>query len=58
MRIITFSKSSIGPKAPDGKESSWVPTDAKGRFEALFRSYGPDKALFEKTCVLPDIEQV
>ena len=46
----------FAPKAPAGKESNWVPTDAKGRFEALFRFYGPEKPLFEKTWVLPDIE--
>ena len=45
-------------KAPDGKESNWIPTDAKGRFEALFRFYGPEKPLFDKTWVLPDIEKV
>ena len=43
--------------APAGKESNWIPTDAKGRFEALFRFYGPEKPLFEKTWVLPDIEK-
>ena len=48
----------FAPKAPDGKESNWVPTDAKGRFEALFRFYGPEKPLFEKTWVLPDIEKM
>jgi hypothetical protein len=47
----------FGPKAPAGKESNWVPTNAKGRFEALFRFYGPEKPLFEKTWVLPDIER-
>ena len=34
---------------PDGKESNWVPTSAKGKFETLFRFYGPEKPLFEKT---------
>ena len=46
------------PKAPAGKESNWVPTDANGRFEALFRFYGPEKPLFDKTWVLPDIEKI
>ena len=41
---------------PAGKESNWVPTVATRRFEALFRFYGPEKPLFEKTWVLPDIE--
>ena len=46
----------FGPKAPDGKESNWVPTGPKGQFEVLFRLYGPEKPLFEKTWKLPDIE--
>ena len=48
----------FSPKAPVGKESNWIPTDPNGRFEALFRFYGPEKPLFEKTWVLPDIEKV
>ena len=48
----------LRPKAPAGKESNWVPTSADGRFEVLFRFYGPEKALFEKTWKLPDIERV
>jgi hypothetical protein len=48
----------FGPKAPSGKESNWIPTSADGKFEVLFRFYGPEKALFDKTWVLPDIEKV
>lgn len=48
----------FAPKAPAGKASNWIPTDPHGRFEALFRFYGPDKPLFDKTWVLPDIERV
>lgn len=48
----------FGPKAPTGKESNWVPTSGSGKFEVLFRLYGPEKALFEKTWKLPDIEEV
>ena len=47
----------FGPKAPAGKESNWVPTNAGGGFEVLFRFYGPEKPLFEKTWRLPDIEK-
>ena len=32
----------LAPKAPAGKESNWIPTDAKGRFEALVCFYGPE----------------
>ncbi len=46
----------FGPNPPDGKESNWVPTNTKGRFEVLFRLYGPEKSLFDKTWKLPDIE--
>ena len=46
----------FGPKAPEGKESNWVPTNADGKFEVLFRFYGPEKPLFDKTWKLPDIE--
>jgi hypothetical protein len=48
----------FGPEAPEGREANWIPTKPGGRFEALFRFYGPDKALFDKTWVLPDIEKV
>ena len=42
-------------KAPTGKQSNWTPTKADGRFEVLFRLYGPQKPLFDKTWVLPDV---
>ena len=45
-------------KAPEGKESNLVPTDPQRQFEILFRFYGPQKPLFDKTWKLPDIEQV
>jgi hypothetical protein len=48
----------FAPKAPDGKEANWVPTDPNGRFEVLFRLYGPEKPFFDKVWVLPDIEKV
>ena len=48
----------FGPTAPAGKESNWVPTSTDGGFEVLFRFYGPEKSLFEKTWRLPDIEKV
>jgi hypothetical protein len=49
---------SFGPKAPAGQESNWVPTSADGKFEVLFRFYGPEKPLFDKAWKLPDIEKV
>ena len=47
----------FGPTAPDGDSSNWVPTKACNPFEVLFRFYGPDQALFDKTWKLPDIEK-
>jgi hypothetical protein len=47
-----------GPNAPAGKESNWVPTKADGQFEVLFRLYGPETPLFDKTWKLPDIEKI
>lgn len=48
----------FGPRAPKGAESNWVPTKVGGKFEVLFRFYGPEKALFDKSWKLPDIEKV
>jgi hypothetical protein len=45
----------FGATAPAGKDSNWVPTGGRD-FEVLFRLYGPQKAFFDKTWVLPDIE--
>ncbi|MBY3527569.1 DUF1254 domain-containing protein [Rhizobium laguerreae] len=48
----------LGPKAPAGKDSNWIPTDPKRNFEVMFRLYAPTKALFDKSWVLPDLKQV
>jgi len=48
----------LGPKAPQGKEANWIPTKAGGGFFLIFRFYGPEKPLFDKTWQLPDIERV
>lgn len=48
----------FAPKAPQGKESNWIPTRAGGGFEVLFRLYGPEQPLFDKTWQLPDLEEV
>ena len=45
----------FGPKAPAGREANWIPTEPGGRFEVLFRLYGPEKPFFDKAWVLPDI---
>ncbi|WP_426235395.1 DUF1254 domain-containing protein [Pararhizobium sp. DWP1-1-3] len=48
----------FAPSAPEGKDSNWVPTKAGATFEVLFRLYGPEKPLFDKTWVLPDIQTI
>jgi hypothetical protein len=48
----------FGPKSPAGKESNWVYTTPGKTWWAAFRFYGPEKAVFDKTWVLPDIEPV
>jgi hypothetical protein len=48
----------FGPKAPQGSESNWVPTDPQRKFELMFRLYAPTKALFEKKdWRLPDVDK-
>ncbi len=47
----------FGATAPKGKEANWVPADPNRRCEVLARFYGPQKALFDKTWKLPDIEK-
>jgi hypothetical protein len=47
----------FGPKAPAGKDSNWIFTAAGQSWFPLFRLYGPDKPLFEKTWKLPEIEK-
>ncbi len=46
----------FAPKAPEGMESNWIPTGED--FFLLFRLYGPDTPLFEKTWTLGDVEKV
>jgi hypothetical protein len=48
----------LGPQAPPGQESNWIPTDPARRFELMFRLYGPKKEFFEKVWALPDVEKV
>jgi len=46
----------FGPKAPEGKESNWLPTDPKRRFFLLSRFYGPEPGLFDGSFELKNIE--
>ncbi|MBL1079954.1 DUF1254 domain-containing protein [Nocardia sp. 2] len=47
----------FGPTAPDGKKTNWIPTKTGQQFEVLFRFYGPQPPLFDKTWKLPDIQR-
>jgi hypothetical protein len=46
----------FGPNAPQGKRSNWIPTLPDKRFFLLFRFYGPERAVFDKSWQLPDME--
>jgi hypothetical protein len=45
----------FGPKASKGDEANWIATARGKPWFAIFRFYGPDKAVFDKTWKLPDI---
>ncbi len=46
----------FAPAAPKGMASNWIPTGED--FFVMFRLYGPDKPLFDKTWTLADVEKV
>ena len=48
----------IGPKAPPGQDTNWIPTDPHRRFELMFRVYGPTRLFFAKKWTLPDVEKI
>jgi hypothetical protein len=48
----------LGPAATAGQESNWIQTPAGEVWFAWFRFYGPEKAVFDKSWKMPDIEQV
>ena len=48
----------FSPKMPKGQDKNWIQTvPGKGWFP-IFRFYGPDKPLYDKTWVLPDVEKI
>ena len=47
----------FGPQAPGGKTANWIPT-AERDFFLIFRFYGPEKAVFDRSFKLPDVEKV
>jgi hypothetical protein len=48
----------FGPKASVGEGSNWIETPAGTSWFPWFRFYGPEKALFDKSWTMPDIEKV
>jgi len=48
----------FGPEAPSGREANWIPTAPGKPWFSMFRFYGPDKAVFDKSWRLTDIEPV
>ena len=48
----------VGPKPQAGKEANWVQTASGRGWFPLFRFFGPEQPLFEKTWRLPDIAKV
>ena len=45
----------FAPNAPAGLESNWLPTGED--FFHICRLYGPERALFDKSWTLDDVEQ-
>jgi hypothetical protein len=48
----------FSPSAPAGKEANWIYTAPGRRWVSIFRFYGPEKAVLEKTWKLGDFEEV
>jgi hypothetical protein len=48
----------IGPTPPAGQESNWIYTPAGKEWFPWFRTYGPEKAVMDKSWKLPDIERI
>jgi len=47
----------FGETAPKGLDSNWIPTAGEDFF-LLFRFYGPERAFFDKSFELPDLEKI
>jgi len=47
----------FGNEAPKGYESNWLPSAGEDFF-LIFRLYGPEKSVYDRTWRMTDIEQV
>ncbi|WPN44692.1 MULTISPECIES: DUF1254 domain-containing protein [unclassified Pseudomonas] len=48
----------FGPKPPTGHEANWISTQAGQPFFTMFRIYGPQQAMVDRSWVLSDIEKL
>jgi hypothetical protein len=48
----------FGSKAPTGEEANRINIPARAHWFSWFRFYGPEKAVFDKSWKMPDIERV
>jgi hypothetical protein len=48
----------FGSTPPTGQESNWLYTPEGEPWTPWFRFYGPEKALFDKSWTMPDIERI
>lgn len=48
----------FGPRPPAGQASNWLYTQPGEKWFQWFRVYGPEKAIFDKSWRLPDIEMI
>ncbi|MCW8279204.1 DUF1254 domain-containing protein [Pseudomonas sp. PCH199] len=48
----------FAPKPPPGHENNWIATQAGQPFFTMFRIYGPEQAMVDRTWVLNDIERL
>lgn len=59
-KVTVYADGSVdlyfGPKAPEGRESSWLSTDPNRRFVLLARFYGAEPALFDGSFGLNNVE--
>ncbi|MNN77769.1 hypothetical protein D3C81_1942630 [compost metagenome] len=48
----------LGPQPPKGHETNWITTQPGQPFFTLFRIYGPEKGIVDRSWVLNDIQKL